>query len=103
MSTETAKITGAKRDRLAKTGEEFLDVEVTYTLGETTEVAKYAYPLEATAKEVELDLKAKLKARKIDREHAVRHTEEVEAQAETTAVQAKADKTVAKLEGITVK
>ena len=103
MSTETAQITGAKRDRLAKTGEEFLDVEVTYTLGETTEVAKYAYPLESTAKEIEKDLKAKLAARKTDREHAERHTGEVEAQAEATKVQAKADKTVEKLEGIKVK
>lgn len=103
MSTEIAQITDAKRDRLAKTGEEYLDVEVTYTLGETIEVAKYAYPLETTEKEIKLDLEAKLKARKIDREHAERHTKEVEAQAETTAVQAKADKTVAKLEGIKVK
>jgi len=103
MSTETAKVTAAKRDRLAKTGEEFIDVEVTYTLGETTEVANYSYGLEATAKDIEQDLKAKVATRKSDREHAERQAKETEAQAEVTKVQAKADKTVEKLEGIKVK
>lgn len=103
MSTETATITGATRDKVQKTGKEFIDVEVTYKLGTTTEVCKYAYPLETTPKQIEKDLKAKLAARKTDREHAARHAEETEAQAEVTKVQAKADKTVAALEGVKVK
>lgn len=103
MSTETAQITGATRDRVQKTGEEFIDVEVTYTLGKTTEVGKYAYPLETTAKEIERDIKRKLAARKADRDHAEKHAKEVEASAEVTKAQTKADKTVAALEGVKVK
>lgn len=103
MSTETAQITGASRDRVQKTGEEFIDVEVTYTLGKTTEVCKYAYPLEATRKEIERDIKAKLKARETDRKQAEVNAKEAEASAEVTKAQTKADKTVAALEGVKVK
>lgn len=103
MSTETAQITGAKRDRVQKTGEEFIDVQVTFTLGETTEVCHYAYALETTIKEIERDLKAKLKARQADRKQAEANAKEAEEQAEITKAQTKADKTVAALEGVKVK
>lgn len=104
MSTETATITGVKRDILAKTSEDFIDVEVTFTDDEgNTEVRKYAYPIETTRKEIEQDIKRTLKARKQDREEAVRQAEKAVVEEEKTARQAKADKTVKALEGITVK
>lgn len=103
MSTEIAKITDTKRDKLAKTGEGFIDVEVTYTLGETVEVRKYAYPLESTEKEIMADIKRQLATRKSDRANAERIATTDAETAEVTKLENKADKTVAKLEGITVK
>lgn len=103
MNTETAQITGSKRDKVQKTGEGFIDVEVTYTLGDTTEVCKYGYPLETTRKEIEKDLKAKLKTRQHDRDEAVRQEAKAAEVAEVTKAETKADKTVEALEGVKVK
>ena len=103
MSTEKATITGTKRDTLAKTGEQFIDVEVTYDLDGNTEVRKYAYPLETSEAEIKADIKRQLATRKEDRKNAERIAENEAATAEVTALETKADKTVAKLEGITVK
>ncbi len=103
MSTETATVTGTRRDKLAKTGEGFIEVEVTYTLGETVEVRKYAYPLESTEAEIKADIKRQLETRASDRENVQRIADNEAETAEVTKLEAKADKTVTKLEGITVK
>lgn len=103
MSTETATITGTRRDKLAKTGEGFIDVEVTYELDGKAEVRRYAYPLESTEADIKADIKRQLATRKSDRENVQRIAENEAATAEATKLEAKADKTVTKLEGITVK
>lgn len=99
MSTETAKITGSKRDKRISTGEHFLNVEVTFTLNGDTEVLRYGYPVETTPKEIKADIKKMLATRKGEREGAAAQAKaDDDAQAE-----AEADETVAALEGVTVK
>ncbi len=103
MKTETAEITEVKRDRVVKTGEGFIDVEVTFTLGSDTEVRKFGYPLETTAKEIQKDIKNALATRKAEREQAEAAEVEAEETAEVTKAETKADKTVDALAGIKVK
>jgi len=99
MSTETAKITGVTRERHLKTGENYLDVEVTYTRGrgesKVEEVRKYAYPLDTKPEEIEAELAKSLATRQGEREQA-------EAATEQEAAEAEADATVAALEGMKV-
>lgn len=104
MSTETATITGIKRDIVAKTGEDFIDVEVTFTDEENnTEVRKYGYPIETTQAQIKADIKQQLKARKRDREDAERAATQEAEEAPKRDARTKADKTVKALEGVTVK
>ena len=99
MSTETAKITGAKPVRHLKTGETYLEVEVAYNRGrgdtKAEEVRKYAYPLGSTTEEIEADIAKSLKTRAAEREQA-------EAEKVTEADAAETEATVAALEGTKV-
>lgn len=102
-TTETAEITGVRRDKVQRTGEGFIDVEVTFTLGKETQVLRYGYPLETTRKEIEKDLKAKLATRKAEREQAAKQAEDEAETAEAEKAEKAADKTVNALEGVKVK
>lgn len=99
MSTETAKITSAKLARKQTTGEEFIDVEVTFTqgrgAGKVEEVRKYGYPIDTSTKEIEADIAKALETRQAERDQA-------EAQAEADAKAEETAATVAALEGTKV-
>lgn len=99
MSTETANITSAKRTRHLKTGDYYMDVEVTYTRGrgaqKVEEVRKYGYPLGTATEEIQADIAKSLETRAAERAQA-------EAQAADDQAQAEADQTVAALEGMKV-
>ena len=99
MSTETAKITGVRREQVRSKGLDILDVEITYTRGRgdsrVEEVLRKGYPADTTAEEIKADLEKSLATRAAEREQAAAEQAGAEAQAE-------ADATVAALEGLKV-
>lgn len=103
MSTEIATITGARRDKVQKTGEGFIDVEVTFERDKSKEVLHFGYPLGTSAKSIEKDIRKQLESRQAERTQAKKQAEIDEASKKASRDEAVADKTVAALEGIKVK
>lgn len=99
MSTETAKINRATRERKLSDGTQYLDVEVIFTLGrgetKVEDIRKYAYPVDTTAEAIEADLQKALATRQAERDQA-------EAAKASEAEADEADATVAALEGMKV-
>lgn len=92
-----ATIAEAKRDRIVKTGEEFLDVTVDFHTedGEVLETRKLGYPLGTTADEIKADLAKAVATFEQERAQA-------EVQKEVDAADEQANEVIADLEGVTI-
>lgn len=92
-----ATIAEAKRDRIVKTGEEFLDVTVDFHTedGEVLETRKLGYPLGTTADEIKEDLAKAVATFEQERAQA-------EVQKEVDAADEQANEVIADLEGVTI-
>lgn len=90
-------ITEAKRDRIVKTGEEFLDVTVDFHTedGEVLETRKLGYLLGTTADEIKEDLAKAVATFEQERAQA-------EVQKEVDAADEQAQEVIEDLEGVTI-
>jgi hypothetical protein len=92
----TAKILNVSKGHLQEDNSDFLDVQFELSDAKEKVVYKEGFPLDTSEKEIEQAVQSRLELYKQEKERA-------EANKEAEAIQAKADKTITKLEGKTFK
>lgn len=95
LTLETGKITKVTKGTVIDTGERFLDVTIQIGSGKTKEIMKQGFPLDTTDKEIKASLKKLLQTRASDKEVSKKSEE-------TQVLETAGDKTIEKLEGVTI-
>lgn len=99
-----ATIKSIKKERIVKTGERFLDVEIelrgaptrTARKGKVLEVIRWGYPYGTSDKTIKGDLKRLIATKN-------KETQQAEVSAKADAEEAKANKTITNIDGLEVK
>lgn len=86
------KIVDIQRKQLVATGEDFLDVEAEFTLGEEVFIKKLGYPTDTPKAEIKIDLEKHLK-------NEIQERQQRETNKEVEALDAAAEDTINSLTG----